>query len=87
MSSGLHEQLSSLLPPLLDLLRAPHSILRNVAAKTLAVVCEIMPTFGMLFIIENLLPLFGDAVNEVNRSGAMEAIHCKWRTIIQGKHN
>ncbi|KAJ9125341.1 hypothetical protein QFC22_000301 [Naganishia vaughanmartiniae] len=75
VSLGLHTQLSALLLPLLDVLRAPQSILRNVAAKTLAVMCEIMPSFGMLFVIEKLLPLFGDAVNEVNRSGAMEAIH------------
>lgn len=77
VSSSLHEQLSSLLLPLLDILRAPLSILRNVAAKTLAVMCEVMPSFGMLFVIENLLSLFGDAVSEANRSGAMEAIHCR----------
>ncbi|KAJ9102250.1 hypothetical protein QFC19_004795 [Naganishia cerealis] len=75
VSPGLHGQLSSLLLPLLDVLCAPRAILRNVAAKTLATMCETMPTFGMLFIIEKVLPMLGDAVNEVNRSGAMEAIY------------
>jgi hypothetical protein len=62
---------------MLTILRSPFAILRCQAAKTFAIGCEVLPTSGMLFVIENILPLLADALSETNRMGAVEAVHCE----------
>lgn len=82
LSASVVDRISALFPSILAILRSPFAILRNRAAKTFAVACEVMPASGMLFMIENILPLLADSLSESNRMGAIEAIHCEYIGII-----
>jgi TATA-binding protein-associated factor len=76
ISDGVNNRIAALMPLILGVSCSTYGVLRNCAAKTLAVACKALPNVGMLFVIENVLPLLGDASNEINRSGGIEAIYC-----------
>lgn len=76
-SKGVNIRIAELLPLILGISCSAFAVLRNCAAKTLAVACKAMPNVGMLFVIEKVIPLLGDASSEINRSGGIEAIYCR----------
>lgn len=77
LSQGVNKRIATLLPFILGISCSSYGVLRNCAAKTLAIACKVMPKVGMLFVIENVIPLLGDASSEINRSGGIEAIYCR----------
>ncbi|ESK94301.1 tbp associated factor [Moniliophthora roreri MCA 2997] len=75
----LHEDLwpkvSETFPMLLLALRSKFAIIRQSAARCFATICDIMTAEAMRFVIENVVPLLGDALSLENRQGAAELIY------------
>jgi TATA-binding protein-associated factor len=75
---SLHEKLwdrvMGLLPPLLTALKSRYSIVRQAASKCLAVICNTLTLGGMRFVVEQVLPLLGDAKSITNRQGGIEVV-------------
>jgi len=75
----LHEELWHKLVdifPMLSLaLRSKYAIIRQCASRCFATVCDIMTAESMRFVIENIVPLLGDALSLSNRQGAVELMY------------
>jgi TATA-binding protein-associated factor len=62
--------------PLMSLALQSHfAIIRQSAARCFATVCEVMTSEAMRYVVENIVPLLGDAVTLVNRQGATELMY------------
>lgn len=72
---GLHSRLVSPFPAIISALQSPYAVLRNTAATCLATLCDVVTDEGMKRIIDDVVPLVGDAKNIPARQGAVEAIH------------
>ncbi|KAH7890001.1 hypothetical protein F5I97DRAFT_1849278 [Phlebopus sp. FC_14] len=75
LSSELWPKLADLFPAMTLALRSRYAIIRQSAARCFATVCDVMTSNAMRFVIEQLVPLLGDAVVLSNRQGAAEAIY------------
>ncbi|KAF8432415.1 SNF2 chromatin remodeling protein [Boletus edulis BED1] len=75
LDPALRPKLTELFPAIAIALRSKFAIIRQTAARCFATVCEVMTAEAMRFVIEQLLPLIGDAVVLSNRQGAAEAIY------------
>lgn len=64
-----------LFPAMAIALRSRYAIIRQSAARCFATICEVVTSDSMRFVIENIIPLIGDAVVLSNRQGATEAIY------------
>jgi TATA-binding protein-associated factor len=75
----LHEALWArivmILPMITLALRSRYAIIRQCAAKCMATICSVMTTDAMHFVIENIVPFLGDALNLPNRQGATELVY------------
>ena len=74
LHANLWPKVLQLLPPIILALRSRFAIIRQTAAKCLAVICDVITVEGMRSVVEDVLPLLGDALSITNRQGAMEAI-------------
>jgi TATA-binding protein-associated factor len=76
---ALHEELYpkvlELVPQLLIALQSCYAIIRQSAARCLAIVCNVVTMEGMKFVIENVIPLLGDSLSLSNRQGAAELMY------------
>lgn len=61
-----------LLPHLLEALKSKFAVIRWAAARCLSELANTRTQATMLFVVENVVPLLGDATNTVNRQGAIE---------------
>lgn len=75
LDPALWPKLAELFPPIAIALRSKFAIIRQTAARCFATICEVMTAEAMRFVIEQLVPLIGDAVVLSNRQGAAEAIY------------
>ncbi|TFK45985.1 SNF2 chromatin remodeling protein [Heliocybe sulcata] len=75
----LHEELWSkiidIFPMMILALRSQFAIIRQSAARCFATICDVMPTQGMKYVIETVIPLLGDDLVSSNRQGATELIY------------
>ncbi|KAF9265748.1 hypothetical protein L218DRAFT_997145 [Marasmius fiardii PR-910] len=62
-------------PMLLLALRSRFAIIRKCAARSFATICDIMTAEAMRFVVEDVVPLLGDALKMANRQGATELIY------------
>lgn len=75
LDHSLWPKLAELFPAIAIALRSKFAIIRQTAARCIATICEVMTAEAMRFVIEQLVPLIGDAVVLSNRQGAAEAIY------------
>ncbi|KAL1409070.1 TATA-binding protein-associated factor mot1 [Vanrija albida] len=75
LDASLHGHLVDLLPHLVSVLQSSFTVVRNVAARTLATLCSVATEDGMKFVVDQVVPLVGDAEHVHSRQGAVEAIH------------
>jgi TATA-binding protein-associated factor len=68
-------KLAELFPAIAMALRSRYAIIRQAAARCFATICNVMTSDAMLFAIEKIIPLLGDAIVLSNRQGAAEAIY------------
>ncbi|WVO17696.1 hypothetical protein L204_105394 [Cryptococcus depauperatus] len=71
----LHPHLQSLFAPVITILSSSFSVLRYTAAQCLAAMCNVMTDVGMKRVVDDVIPLVGDAKKLHSRRGAVEAIH------------
>lgn len=72
---ALHPDLVQLFPSLIVALQSSYSVIRNAAARTLAALCDVATEDGMRLVVDQLVPLVGNAEHVQSRQGAVEAIH------------
>jgi TATA-binding protein-associated factor len=72
---GLWPKICETFPMMLLALRSRYAIIRQSAARCLSVVCDVMTSPAMLFVIEKVLPLLADPLNLANRQGAIELVY------------
>ena len=75
LDPALWPKLVELFPAIAVALRSKFAIIRQTAARCFATICEVMTAEAMRFVIEQVLPLIGDAVVLSNRQGVAEAIY------------
>ncbi|KAF9049234.1 SNF2 superfamily chromatin remodeling protein [Hymenopellis radicata] len=75
----LHEdvwpRLAELFPMILLALRSKFAIIRQVASRCMATICDVMTSPAMRYVIENAVPLLGDPLSLTNRQGATELLY------------
>jgi TATA-binding protein-associated factor len=74
---SLHPRLIILFPFIVLALQSSYSLVRITAAKCLAALCDVMTEEGMRRMVDNVVPLIGDARRVESRQGAIEAVHRK----------
>ncbi|KAF8321727.1 hypothetical protein DL93DRAFT_2209827, partial [Clavulina sp. PMI_390] len=72
---SLHPRIMTLFPTILKALMSGYAIIRQCAAQCLATICDVMTVEAMLRVVEDVIPLLGDAKNLTHKQGAIEAIH------------
>nr|XP_019011335.1 TATA-binding protein-associated factor [Kwoniella pini CBS 10737]OCF50116.1 TATA-binding protein-associated factor [Kwoniella pini CBS 10737] len=75
LDSALHSRLHMLFPPIILALQSSFAVIRYTAAKCLAALCDVMLNEGMRRVVDDVVPLVGDATRVFSRQGAVEAIH------------
>lgn len=71
----LWSKITELFPFMAMALRSRYAIIRQCAARCFSTICDVITADAMLFVIENLVPLIGDAVVLSNRQGTVEAVY------------
>ncbi|WWC90834.1 uncharacterized protein L201_005771 [Kwoniella dendrophila CBS 6074] len=71
----LHPKLDALFLPIIMALQSSFAVIRHSAAKCLAALCDVMLNDGMKKVVDDVVPLVGDATRVSSRQGAVEAIH------------
>lgn len=72
---SLHPRLITLFPSIILALQSSFSLIRATAAKCLAALCDVMTEEGMKRMVDDVVPLIGDARRVEARQGAIEAVH------------
>lgn len=75
LDSSLHSRLVTLFPSVILALQSSFSLIRMTAAKCLAALCDIVTEEGMKRLVDDVVPLIGDAGRVQSRQGAIEAVH------------
>ena len=70
----LQPKLHELLPALALASRSKFAVVRYSVARSLAALCDIVPTEGLRCVVEHVIPVLADPVNLDNRRGAVELI-------------
>lgn len=74
-----HEDLwpkfNELFPLIALALRSRYAIIRQCAARCFATVASTITVDAMRFVIEEIVPYFGDSTNLANRQGATELVY------------
>lgn len=68
-------QLQETFPMIHLALRSKFAIIRQLAARCFATLCDTMTSQGMRFVVENIIPSLGDPLSLANRQGATELIY------------
>jgi TATA-binding protein-associated factor len=72
---SLYPRLITLFPFIVLALQSSYSLVRMTAAKCLAALCDVMTEEGMRRMVDDVVPLIGDARRVESRQGAIEAVH------------
>jgi len=75
LDTTLHQRLITLFPFIILALQSKYSLIRTTAAKCLAALCDVMTEEGMKRMVDDVVPLIGDARRVESRQGAIEAVH------------
>lgn len=75
LHSDLRPRVLELFPAMTIALRSRYAIIRQSAARCFATICDVMTTDAMRYVVENFIPLMGDAVMLSNRQGIAEAVY------------
>jgi TATA-binding protein-associated factor len=75
LDAGLYSQVGSLFPALILALQSSFSVIRNAASRTIAALCDVATEAAMRRVVDDIVPLVGDAERVSSRQGAVEAIH------------
>ncbi|KAK8854899.1 hypothetical protein IAR55_003638 [Kwoniella newhampshirensis] len=75
LESDLYLQVQLLLPFIITALQSSFAVVRHTAAKCLAALCNVMPDEGMKRVVDDVVPLIGDARRVYSRQGAVEAVY------------
>lgn len=78
LASVLHERVVALLPALTSAIQSRYAVIRSAASKCFSVVGNVITDQSMRHLVEEIVPLLGDASNVINRQGAVELISRKW---------
>lgn len=81
LDSALFPHLTTLFPPIILALQSSFAVIRNTAAKCLAALCDVITEDGMRVVVDDVVPLVGDARRVASRQGAVEAIHRESRDV------
>lgn len=68
-------KLAEVFPMMHLALRSRFAIIRQLAARCFATICDVMTSQAMRFVIENIIPLLGDPLVLAHRQGATELIY------------
>ena len=74
---GLRSQVVQLLPQLVLAVQSSFAVIRFVAARCMATICNTIVEEGMKTVIVDVLPYIGDLSSASRRRGAVEVIACK----------
>ncbi|KAJ7581379.1 SNF2 superfamily chromatin remodeling protein [Mycena floridula] len=75
LHQDLWPKLSELFPMMLLALRSKFAIIRQLAARCFATICDVMTSEAMRFVIENIIILLADPLSLSNRQGATELMY------------
>ncbi|KAK9320427.1 hypothetical protein V1517DRAFT_348194 [Lipomyces orientalis] len=75
LHSDLHDIFVEYFKLMATALESIFSVLRYAAAKCFATVCSVMKVKGMTFLVENILPMFNNALDLKCRQGAVECVY------------
>jgi TATA-binding protein-associated factor len=64
-----------LFPGIIRSLQSSFTVVRVIAAKCMATLCDVITEEGMKMVVDEVVPLVGDATRVSARQGAVEAIH------------
>jgi TATA-binding protein-associated factor len=71
----LHPVVIRLFPLIIKALQSSYSVLRYAAAKCFATICSVITVEGMTALVENVLPMIGNAGDLQCRQGAVECVY------------
>lgn len=75
LDPSLYPRVIDLFPALIVALQSRFAVIRNAAARTMAGMCDVATEEGMRVVVDDVVPLVGDAEHVHARRGAVEAIH------------
>lgn len=78
LPSSLSSHALHLLPDIVQALQSQYTIVRHLAAKSLAVLCDVNTQEGMRLVVQHILPFIADPLAPTRRRGAVEAISRKY---------
>lgn len=58
--------------------RSKFAVVRYSVARCFAALCDVVPTEGLRYVVEGVIPVLGDPLNLNNRRGAIELISRKF---------
>jgi TATA-binding protein-associated factor len=75
LSQGLWEQIGEFVPYICRSLQSCFAVIRNVSARCLAAIANVITTKTMQVIVDNVLPNLGNPLNAYHRQGASELVY------------
>lgn len=74
LGDSLHDRLTALFPALVLATSSKFAVVRYSVARCFAALCDVVPTEGLRYVVEGVIPVLGDPLNLNNRRGAIELI-------------
>lgn len=75
LSQGLWEQMGDIVPYVCRSLQSCYAVIRNVSARCLAAIANVITTKTMQVIVDNVLPQLSNPLNPYHRQGASELVY------------
>ncbi|KAI8080523.1 hypothetical protein BDF21DRAFT_444546 [Thamnidium elegans] len=75
LSQGLWEQMNDIVPYVCRSLQSCYAVIRNVSARCLAAIANVITTKTMQVIVDNVLPQLSNPLNPYHRQGASELVY------------
>jgi TATA-binding protein-associated factor len=77
LDASLHHRFESLVDNVVRILGSRFAVIRHMAARALAVLCDVLGSIALQKFMNQVLPFLGDANDALNRQGAIEAVSGK----------
>lgn len=75
LDNDLYPEIEGIFDAIREALLCKYSVIRFVAAKCFATVCKVMPTQGITYFVEKILPEVSNSANLAHRQGAVEVTY------------
>lgn len=72
--SSLRSRVVGILPAVLSALKSQYAVIRHCSAQCFATICNVFTESAMRVVVEDVIPLLGDATVVRHRQGAIELI-------------